>query len=138
MVDDFEAIHDPSSSSTTHHKEGHNLRQVTFQTDIILLSFVDKVSVPLSDNIKRATMFAFANQPELMKQCIVRMPALKDITLPWLHRYSFYCIRVKTPTWLTNYSSKARENHRALVDRGSLRVGKKSDIIQCLSATLAI
>ncbi len=67
MVDDFQAIHDPSSFSTTHHKEGHNLRQVTFQTDI--LSFVDKVSVPLSDNIKRSNMLAFANQPELMKQC---------------------------------------------------------------------
>ena len=69
MVDDFEAIHDPSPSSTTHHKEGHNLRQVTFQTDI--LSFVDKVSVPLSDNIKRSNMLAFANQPELMKQCSI-------------------------------------------------------------------
>ena len=63
------------------------------------------------------------------------MPAFKDITWPWLHRYSFYCIRVKIPTWLTNYSSKARESHGALVDRGSLQVGKKSDILQCLSAT---
>ena len=67
MVDDFEAVHDPSSSSTTHHKEGHNLRQVTFQKDV--LSFVDNVPVPLSDNIKRANMLAFANHPELMKQC---------------------------------------------------------------------
>ena len=42
------------NSSTTHHKEGHNLREVTFQTDI--LSFVDNVSVPLFDNIKLTNM----------------------------------------------------------------------------------
>ena len=43
-------------------------RQVTFQTDIIL-SFVEKVSVPLSYDIKRANMLAFANQPEHIRQC---------------------------------------------------------------------
>ena len=31
-------------------------------------SFVDKVSVPISDNVKRNNMLAFANRPELMKQ----------------------------------------------------------------------
>ena len=31
-------------------------------------SFVDKVSVPISDNIKQNNMLAFANRPELMKQ----------------------------------------------------------------------
>ena len=31
-------------------------------------SFVDKVSVPISDNIKRNNMLAFGNRPELMKQ----------------------------------------------------------------------
>ena len=63
VVEDFEAIHDPSSYSTVHHEEGHSL-QVTFQG----FSFVDKVSVPISDNIKRNNMLPFANRPELMKQ----------------------------------------------------------------------
>ena len=67
MGDDFEAIHDPSSSSTALLKEGQNLRQVMFQTDI--LYFMDIVSVPISDNIKRNNMSDFSNQPELMKQC---------------------------------------------------------------------
>ena len=65
VVEDFEAIHDPSPYSTVHHEEGHSL-QVTFQRDFF--SFVDKVSVPISDNIKRNNMLAFANRPELMKQ----------------------------------------------------------------------
>ena len=30
---------------------------------------MDKVSVPISDNVKRNNMLAFANRPELMKQC---------------------------------------------------------------------
>ena len=34
MVEDFEAIHDPSSYSTVHHEEGHSL-QVTFQMDFL-------------------------------------------------------------------------------------------------------
>ena len=74
VVEDFEAIHDPSSYSTVHHEEGHNL-QVTFQRD-----FVSWTKFRFqSDNIKRNNMLAFANRPELMNP-VVSMSALKDLT----------------------------------------------------------
>ena len=37
VVEDFEAIHDPSSYSTVHHEEGHNL-QATFERDFVSLT----------------------------------------------------------------------------------------------------
>ena len=65
VVDDFEAIHDPSSYSTV----SSSRRGTQIASNISKgFSFVDKVSVAISDHIKRNNMLAFANRPELMKQ----------------------------------------------------------------------
>ena len=88
-------------------------------------------SVPLSDTIKRNNVLTYANRADTNKREHKTL-ACRDRIWPWLHNFS--C--------LSNHALKLTghifrfENHReppSLADRGTLRSGSKSDILECLN-----
>ena len=92
VVEDFEAIHDPSSYSTVHHEEGHSL-QVTFQRDFLSWT---KFRFQYLITSSGTTCWLSPNDPNC-----------------WLHSYSFYCTRINMSTWLTTFAPKTKQSHRA-------------------------
>ena len=90
--------------------------------------------VPISDIIKRNNILTFANRPELRKK------SRKDVGV---QRYNmilatqlFLSLQSRPDANMADFFRF--ENQReppSLADRGSLRAGKKSDILQCIGAT---
>ena len=95
---------------------------------------LDKVSVPKSDNIKWNNMLAFANRLELMKQyskdANLQRPNMILVVQIFILLHSCQDARMADFLLFANLREPP-----SLADGGSLRVGKKSDILQCLSAT---
>ena len=90
--------------------------------------------VPISDTIKRNNLLTFANRPELRKK------SRKDVGVQRhnmiLVTQLFLSLQPRPDANMADFFRF--ENQReppSLADRGSLRAGKKSDILQCLGAT---
>ena len=91
-------------------------------------------SVPIYDTIKRNNLLTFANRPELRKK------SRKDVGVQRhnmiLVTQLFLSLQSRPDANMADFFRF--ENQReppSLADRGSLRAGKKSDILQCLGAT---
>ena len=92
VLEDFEAIHDPSSYSTVHHEEGHSW-QVAFQRDFLSwIKFRFQYLITSSGTT--------CSLSPIDPNC-------------WLQRYSFNCTRIKMSTWLTTFAPKTKQSHRA-------------------------
>ena len=94
---------------------------------------LDKVTVPLSDTIKRNNKLTFANRPDPHKK-ESKVGILKQNTM--LITQLFLSLKSRPDSDMAEFFKF--ENQReppALSDRSSLRAGTKSDILKCINAT---
>ena len=67
IVEELEAAHDPPSSSTAHHEEGHNF-QVKFRKDV--LSFINVVEQLGNPFLARSQERVALNTQDVMEQAV--------------------------------------------------------------------
>ena len=93
---------------------------------------VDKVTVPLSDTIKRNNMFTFANRLDPRKKKS-KVGILKHNTM-LITQLSFSLQSRPDADMLEFFKFENQREPPALSDRSSLRAGTKSDILKCIHA----
>ena len=94
---------------------------------------INQVTVPVSNTIRRNKILTFGNRPDLSKKGNKRSGVQnKNITLI---TQLFLSVQSRPDADMADFFRF--ENQReppSLADRGSLRTGKKSDIVECIKA----
>lgn len=126
---DTQCVVEPSvvDSLSTIHEVGRELHQKYVSERL------EKVTVPVSDTIKRNNKLTFANRPDTKKQNVKGVQRQNMLLITQL----FLSLQSRPDANMEDFFKF--ENQReppSLSDRGMLRSGTKSDILQCIKAPM--